>query len=213
MASDDIYRVTIHYEGPSQAVSTGMYYFEDAPRSSGISDTEQLNETFQAGMRVPLVNALSSQYRLVSSVVRKVFGPVDVPNIKEFTTNVGGRPGNSLPANNSIVMSMIQTTFPRASNGRMFIPGISEADTETGVFANAYLVDQLAALATALASQRNEVGGTGVWLPVVISAKIRDAVPGQKDWPASVGSLVAIEPQPLIARQIRRATRVRGAFV
>lgn len=212
MASDDIYRIEIHYEGPSQAASTSLYYLEDAPRSQGISDTEQLNGAFIQGFQQDLRGVLSDDWKLVSSECHKVFGNVVPMDLTEFSNPTGSQPGPSLPANNAMIMSFTQITFPRRSNGRIFLPGIAEGDTATGVLSNAFIIGNANSLASRLGLQLGEQGGTGVWLPIVISATRRDAVPGQKDWPGSVGSVISVDVQPLIGRQVRRATKVRGNF-
>ena len=212
MASDDIYRIEIHYEGPSQAASTSLYYFEDGPRSEGISDTEQLNEAFQTAFIQDLRGVLSDDWKLVSSEVHKVFGNVVPMDLREFSNPAGNRPGPSLPANNAMILSFTQITVPRRANGRVFLPGIAEGDTATGVLSNAFIIGNANALATRMGNQLSEVGGSGTWLPIVISATRRDAQPGIKDWPGAVGSVISVDVQPLIARQIRRATKVRGVF-
>lgn len=212
MASDDIYRIEIHYEGPSQAASTSLYFLEDAPRDTGISDTRTLNETFQTLYTQDLRGVLSDDWKLVSSECHKVFGNAVPMHLQEFSNPTGNRPGPSLPANNALILAFTQVTFPRRSNGRVFMPGLAEGDTATGVLSNAFLIGAANALAVRMGNQMNEPGGTGVWLPIVISATRRDLVPGQKDWPGSVGSVISVDVQPLIGRQVRRSTKVRGVF-
>lgn len=236
MAIGDIYKADIHFESPSMAANTGLYFRETTANASNLDTTSDLAESIHTAINGPLRNILSSEWWFTGVTCQKMhptdtitaINPVDplfpdyqkatVPK-RTFTADPqggnynGGATEPSLPANNTIQLDLTQSTFSLKSNGRMNFCGIPEAATVGGQLIPAYVTD-VEVLAAILAQPRNSPGDTGVWEPVVVSAKVRDlAGPNNpKDWIGSIAPIDDIVVTPIIAIQRRRATRVKGGI-
>jgi len=210
MAINDIYRLQLHYEGVSQAASTGLYYKETSLSTANGLGNRSLVLSSIFVLSGALRGVLVDDWELSSVQSSKVFDDPDPTAQDASAAQVGLRTGSPLPGDNAILLQLFQTTFPRTSDGRMFLPGISEADTTVGKLNQAFIDAQLQTLVTALSLPINESGGTGEWTPGVISAKVRDAVPGSKNWPAAFAPIIGVQGWPVIARQVRRRTKVFG---
>jgi len=209
---DDIFSAQIHFEDPSGASSTRLYYQQTANNTAGALDCRILAEALEAALAGDLVAALSDDFWFTGITVRKVY---DDPEPKWLVTGnpqQGLRPGPGLPSNNCINLALNQGTFPVRSNGRMFLPGIPEADTNVGVLASAYQAAQVTDLADTLASQVVALSDTGTWDPGIISQKVLNLTPPLKDWAGAFAFITSISVNPIIAIQRRRTTRVVGAI-
>jgi len=210
MAVNDIYRLQLHYEGRQQGASTGLYYKETTLSTANGLANRSLVLSFIFVVSFALRDILSDDWELSAIQSSKVFDEPD-PTAQDAPTTQGGtRTGSPLPADNAILLQLFQTTFPRTSDGRMFMPGISEADTIVGKLNQTFIDTQLSTLVTALANPISESGGTGQWTPGVISAKVRDAAPPTKNWAAAFAPIIGVQGWPVIARQVRRRTKVFG---
>jgi len=210
MPAGDIYRVTLGYEGPTMASSTSIYYREEVTQTAPVGATRSLAESFIFSKLGPFINVLSVEWKLPSIHVTRVDGEPTPPILAVATPNTGTRTGNSLPADNCLLIQLLQQIHPRTSNGRMYLPGLSESDSNVGIVEAAFLANQVVTLTNAISASLAEIGGAGSWLPGVISVKVRDAPPGDKDWQGAFSLLIAALGNPVIARQVRRRTKVRG---
>lgn len=210
MAQDDVYRVTVHYEGPTQPSSVSLYYQEDGLSTALPDPVSSLNFSFFFSVITFLQNVLSDDWFISSTRCRRVSGDKIAPDLQSFEDASGNRVGRSLPANNCLLMQLLQAAFPRTSNGRLYLPGLTEQDTDVGVIESAFLANQVVALGNRLSDTLEENGGTGSWQPVVISAKVRDAGPGPPDWEGAASPMIAALGNPVIARQVRRTSRIVG---
>ncbi len=210
MAIDDIYRLQLHYQGVTQAASTGLYYKETAISTANGLGNRSLVLSFIASHSLALRNVLVDDWELAAVQSSKVFDEPDPTAQDAPALQNGARTGAPLPANNCILLQLFQTTFPRTSDGRMYLPGIAEPDSSVGKLVPAFIAAQLATLIAVLQAPVSESGGTGSWTPGVISAKVRDAVPGFKNWAAAFAAVIGIQAWPVIARQVRRTTKVIG---
>jgi len=210
MAQDDIYRVTLNYEGPTMHSSTALYYQEDALSTAVTGATRSLAFSFIFSKLASFLAVLNIDWHLASIFAARVNGEAIAPTLLPATPTIGARAGNALPADNCLLMQLLQANHPRTSNGRLYLPGLSETDSDVGIVEAAFLGNQVVALGNSISSTLNENGGTGSWNPGVISAKVRDAVPGQKNWEDAFSPMIAALGNPVIARQVRRRTKVRG---
>ena len=211
MAADDIYYVQYHLEGPSQPASFGVYYQETGLSTSPKGATQSLAESANA-MRPTLINILSRDWQFTAVTASRKGGFQIAKHVFSTEGVAGVRPANALPANNAMLIQLFQTQFPKTSNGRVYIPGISEQDTSIGRVESTFLGDELLSFSTRLSQAFIEADGTGVWVPGVVSAKVRDAIPGQKNWQDAFSTMVGALAWPVIARQRRRQTRVIGTL-
>ncbi|GAI67285.1 unnamed protein product, partial [marine sediment metagenome] len=129
----------------------------------------------------------------------------------DIATQIGDRSGTPLPANNALLIRLEQGLFPPKSNGRIFIPGISEDDTSVGNITAAFTTTAVIPLLDGLVAQlEEESGGDGRWDLGVISTLVLDAAPPFKDWDAAFSQVFGVSASPIIATQRRRQTRVVG---
>lgn len=214
MAADDIYLVTINLEGPSTPASFSLYYEEAVGRDGPLTDTLTLADAWDTVLASAFLACLSSDWKYPSLTVRKmVLNPVAKARI-DNTVQVGGTAGPSLPANNAILLGLNQVFFAAKSNGRVFIPGVAEPQTTTGVLNTAFLDGVLLTFTNLLVAQLVQPSaGTGRWDLGVISAKVRDIALPAKDWEGAFSPVTSITRNPIIATQRRRQTKVRGASI
>lgn len=210
MAQDDIYRLTVNYEGPTMASSCALYFQEDGLSTSSSGATQSLCFSWRFNKTTAFLGVLCQEWHLTSTFAERVDGEAIAPFLQPQTTTVGSRAGNSLPADNCLLMQLLQALHPRTSNGRLYLPGLSETDSDVGIVEQAFLANQVTVLGNAISADLPEQGGTGNWKPGVISAKVRDLIPGQKDWQAAFSGVIASLGNPVIARQVRRRTKVKG---
>jgi len=210
MAQEDIYRLTIHYEGPTQASSTALYYEENALSTAVGDAVSSLNFSFFFTVISLFQAVLSSSWRISSTRCRRLTGEKIAPDLQDIADAPGTRAASSLPANNCLLIQLLQGSFPRTSNGRLYLPGLAEPDTDVGVIQAAFLNTQVVALGNAISAELSENAGAGSWTPVVISAKVRDAQPGPPDWQSAASPMIAALGAPVIARQTRRTTKIIG---
>lgn len=212
MALDEIYHVNVHLEGPSRPASFGVYYQELGLADAVVSQTQSLAESFDAALSGRITNLMSSAWELSGYTARKVSGNQIAKFIHSTGGRAGTRPAQALPANNAILVQLFQVSHPKTSNGRLYIPGLSENDSVIGRINAVFAGDELLSFTTRIAQAVLEIEGTGHWVPGVVSAKVRDANPGFKDWEGAFSPMVGALGWPVIARQRRRQTRVVGAF-
>ena len=210
MAQDDIYRINLHYEGPTQPSSISLYYQEDALSTGSPDAVSSLNFSFFFSVATFFRNVLSDDWWLASSRCRRLTGEKIAPDLQSFEEFSGTRSGRALPANNCLLMQLLQANFPRTSNGRLYLPGLTESDTDVGVIDSDFLANEVTLLGNRLSEPLAENAGSGSWSPVVISAKVRDAGPGPPDWESSASPMIAALGNPVIARQTRRTTKIIG---
>lgn len=210
MAQDDIYRLSVHYEGPTSVASVAIYYQENALVTGLAGPTRALNESFQFARLSEMRAVLAEDWQISSTQAEKITGAKQAMDLFSLSTGPGTVTGDSLPANNAIVLQLYQAIHPRVSNGRWFLPGVPESATDAGRLTQAFTSGPLSDLANKIDDELAESGGAGSWVPGVVSAKIRDANLPAKDWESAFSPLVGAAGWPIIGRQVRRSSKVRG---
>lgn len=212
MAADNITLAEFHFEGPTSPASFGMHYQETIPHSTGGFAVRRLAQALVLALKAPLIAVLSNDWRMTSVTVR-VKSVADEPFAREDVfAGLGLRAGPALPANMSWIIKQSQSLFSPKSNGRVYIPGLGEADSIVGVLTTVFLDGVAQALADALALTIAEAGGgAGRWEPGIISPKVRDAGPPPKDWEGAFAPIESMTAWSIISSQRRRASRVIGA--
>jgi len=209
--TDDIFHAVFHFEDPSGASSCSAYYQQTADNTSSNYDTFKLAEALESQLAGPIVAMLSNDFWFSGVTVRKNYDVAQNSYLSTANPQLGLRSGPGLPSNNAIVFNLNQNTFPIKSNGRMFWPGIPEADTEVGTLEVPYYNTQVIGLATALLAPVSAILDTGEWQLGVISQKVLNLVPPAKDWPGAFAFCNQITVNPIIGIQRRRRTKVIGA--
>jgi len=217
MSVDDIYHCQFNFENPSNASSTHIYYQQSALGDQGGGpQTEKLADSVLDAMTALIRAAISSDWWFTSVYVRQVYFEVDPPgpepaSLRTANPQVGLRGTPALPANDSFIITLQQTTFSARSDGVMFFPGIPEADTTIGLLDIAYVDGAIADLRDALINELVELsGGSGRWTPGVISTKVLNAAPPFKDWSGAFAAVLGGGTSSIIRSQRGRTTRVKG---
>lgn len=212
MAQDDIYQASFHFENPSGASSFRLYYQEEAVRSGIGTDTQVLSTTLDDKLTALIRNMMALEFLITAIVVHKVSGDKEAKFRTDITTQTGGRANPALPSNNCILIGLSQGLYPARHNGRIFIPGLSEDDTEVGNLVPAFQTGPLQNFVDELAIQLvEESAGTGRWNLGVINTSVLNASPPIKDWQTAFSAVISVSGSPIIAGQKRRQTKVRGA--
>jgi len=210
---DDIFSAQFHFEDPSGASSTRLFLQQTADNTSGVLDCRILSEALENILQ-PLITAyLSSDFWFTGVTVRKHYdGPAPV-SLETADPQPGLNAGPGLPSNSCMNMELGQSTFAVRSNGRMYWPGIPEAQTNVGVMEVAYQSGPCIALANRLLLPFAALTDTGIWSVGVISQKVLNAAPPAKDWAGAFAFLTSVSVNPILAVQRRRTTKVIGAAV
>lgn len=211
---DDIYVVQANFACPKSAASFRLYFKETVQFDQTVFGTNAVTRAVHARLVFALASMMSPDYRIASFVGRKVFNGREPKFFVDTIAGIGTRPTPGLPANNAAVLGLGQTTFGNRSNGRIFIPGISESDTTVSVLNDAFILGVFGNFRNAVVGTFQELSpGAGEWVPGIISRVILDANPPFKDWLGAFAPIVNGVPQAIIGTQRSRTTPVQGAFL
>lgn len=209
---DDIFSAQFHFEDPSGASSTRCYFQQLTDATPGFIDSELLADGLEAALAGLWVNVLASTFWFTGVTVRKVYDNPEPMHLTTGNPQVGLRTGPGLPSNCCLNFALNQSTFGVKSNGRMFLPGVPELDTNVGVIDPAYQAGPVTALANGLVATISALSGPATWKLGVISQKVLNLAPPAKDWPGAFAFVDSISVNPIIAIQRRRTTKVVGAI-
>lgn len=212
MPADDIYNVRLNYENPTGVSSSSLYFRETVAQSGAGPSTRIVADSFETQFGQLFNDVLSNDFWLASLEVSLVW---QIP-VQKYRLDRDGDPGErvgpALPSNNCALIGLHQATFSARSDGRLFLPGIAEGDTDNGVLTDAFLTAAMVPLRDALLVNLVEVSaGTGVWELGVISAKVRDLALPLKDWDGAFAPVNGVSTPTIIATQRARQTKARGA--
>jgi len=211
---NDIYLVTMNFACPRSAASIGIYYRETVEFDQVTFGTNAITAAVHARLSFTLESMMAADYRLASFVGRKVFPNREPRWIVDNLAGVGTRPVPGLPANNACNLGLGQTTFSNRSNGRVFIPGISESDSTIAVLNDAFILGVFGNFRDAAVGVVSELSpGLGEWIPGVISRKVLNANKPFKDWAGAFAPITNGCTEAIIATQRRRTTPVQGARI
>lgn len=212
MAQSDIYEVKFHFEAPSGNATSRFYVQETVGRSTIGTDTSVVAESIDTWMGAEVLAVMSDDWTFPAIEVNKV-SPRDTQRFRQDrAVIVGGKVGPSLPANNSIVFSLHQGTFPPKHNGRIFFPPPAEVETTVSLLRATFLGTECINLAAQLNLQIPEKDtGDGRYDVGVVNQDVLNASPPAKDWQNAFAIAEQVTPKPIIATQRRRQTRVLGA--
>ena len=130
--------------------------------------------------------------------------------------------GPSLPNNCAMMIKFTQSIFPKTTIGKLFLPGVPEAQTDRNILLAAFVNGPVTALVAKLQSPITSTPQGGSWQPVVRSFKAYYApIQAWKDggeigprpdpdWYGSISNVVSASLGPAIRHQKRRGTKVRG---
>lgn len=226
---NDIFEAQFHFETPSGHATSRMYFRETTANATVWPPTADLGESLLNVLTTPMLNSIADTFFFAAVLVRMVhptdtrtaltppnddYQAAEVPAAYKTAFDPGQQglaSGPGLPANNTMVLELEQATFSLRSNGRLNIPGVPEPLT-TGATVGAAHVATLATLAAQIALPQVSQTDTGVWEPVIVSAKVRDILgPGNpKDWITSIAPITDVKVNPIISIRRSRTTEVEG---
>lgn len=208
MAVSDVYSAHVDLEMPSGSASLNYHYQETTPPSS-TDGPDGLAQGIMADLVPDLRNILSVQTWVTQVRVYKKAVIKETPAHETLNDGAGLSPGNALPAQFAAKIALLQTFFPSSSNGMVWIPGIDEANVTVSLLDPAYRDVTIKAYTDKLLLDVVEpAAGDGRWRLVVVSRKFLVANPG--DWVGASADVTGINRLPLVGRQRRRRTKVRG---
>lgn len=211
MPADDIYSVVTQYELPSGSASHKVHVEQNVNNTQVDNSNMILSEAWDAHFGSTFIDMLSDDCWIAGIQVTKLTGNPEASFRLDNTSQVGTRTGPSLPNNNALQMRIKQNTLNGKHDGRIYLPGVAEPDTNIGVLKAAFAATQMGAFVLALSTQIVETsGGTGRWSVGVINQTILNAAgPGNpKDWEGAYAVSTGITGHVIIATQRRRQTKI-----
>ncbi len=204
MAVGDLLRCQIIAEGRESEWSMTFHYQELTPANQGLV-TKQLSEGLAEHITPTLRACLSNEHQVSRVKVDKVSGTPSPNNTFSLpiALRVGTQAGGALPSNSPVSLSLFQSVFGQASNGRFWMSGVPSNQVLGSVLLDAYALGVLSAFLNQLAVNVSEVsGGEGLWRIGVFSRKFLAENPG--DFEGAFAALVATGFDPRIGRMRSR---------
>ncbi len=208
MAVGDVYSARIDMEMPSGPASMNFHYQETTEPSSltGPQGLAVGIVTDQFGL---IANAISNQCAVTACQVYKKSGNREVPYQATLVDGVGNENSEALPALNGVRINLLQSFFSARSNGLVWLPGVPRNEVTTSVVDQAFIAANIVPWTTAmLAGVSEPAAGDGRWRLIVISRRFLQLNPN--DWEGAAADVTEITVNPIIGRQRRRRTKVRG---
>ena len=203
MAIGDVYSCRLEFSTNDVVWGVGLHYRADTALDDKDAAQDLLDplNTMQA---TEIAACLASDTTVESAYVRRVVGGAGMPALFQHNDVTGGRPGNSLPANSPITISL-QSSDPLSKRaGRINLSGISKDDTFEGNAIGDLVSIHLPALTTKLLQPLT--GPSGSWAPVLL-IRVRNGAPVD---PPDVVPLTAVNIFPVFRTQARRKGLRRG---
>lgn len=171
MAVGDIWQANIHQVVNGNPVMNVLHYMESVAVTTPADDASDIADGIANGWLTSIAALLSDQWSAVSIGVRRVHPGFSIPFTMVLTGGeaiVGGVAGEPLPSNAPVVITKYTDLASRRGRGRLYQSGVPEASQDGGQLTVAALASWTTA-AQDLLTNINEVGGAGVWSPVVHS--------------------------------------------
>ena len=232
---DDIFHVSVCINTREREATFGLYYIQLTEVDSFAFSVLALAQGWVENLNVLLRAVLSEECEFQGVKVRQVHSDagdvLDPPTIRTGSTGtgtiVGTVTGASMIANLPTIINLTQAIHGPKGNGRIFLPGMSEAQVNGNVIQPTFLAGALNDFTEALgwqASARIQASGdAGTFGLGVISAKVAYAPikswidggmigpkPG-RDYAGAFSPCTGVSVAPIIGRQKRRATKAFGA--
>lgn len=199
----DVALMRLNMELDGRPWSMGFHY-QAVTVTPDMNSLSFLGITF--GTALPdLQAALSAEVQFCSAYATTDSGALESPSLALFANTNGSRPGNALPVNNAAILRLRQTVRGARFDGRVFISGIAEADTELNNINVQATIDSIVAFAAA-ANFLSSAGGLFQWRHVIKGTEPPPAPPDTLEYRVVDSSIV----NPTLYTQRRRTTRHLG---
>jgi len=204
MAVGDKFRAVLEVAVQGVSCRNNLFYDITIDTTEGEPLGQRLAEAL-AGEVSNLQAALCVDVDFCSVYVTSAGGNTHPPGVAYMTGVNGLRPGVSAPTNNCAVLRLGQSSGGPRNDGRLYISGISEDDTDTNQISAAVVTDNLVLWGQAVNILDYQAGAV-VWRNVVRSLDTLGPPPTYNyflvtGWTAS----------PVIYTQSRRSSKHRGA--
>lgn len=202
MALDDVYRVRFTWGSTNEFCGITLDYQDKAPLSEDIAAQDLAGHMATLGQN-ELAAILSEGCEMSSVYVRNITQPA-MPARFQFTDETGDvLPGNPLPFNKCLVISLKGNDPALVRQGRFYVSGCDTSSTTAGVFNSAFLTGPVAAL-TATLNQAITSGGSN-WIPVITRTIVAGLPVPPTPYPVDTATATGI-----VYSQRRRQTRDRA---
>lgn len=193
--ADETYRLTISYNAAGQFAQNVLHYeFDDHLFTDTILAANALINAWDTHCTNALKDALSVHTQILSFKARRITTAGGFEAVKLGAVgDVGTRTGDLSASGLAPYIRFITNEIPPVQ-GRMFLPGVSDSDCQTGFISSAYFTD-LTSLADVLDDALTLSGGGAPTATPVI----RTVSPVR----ASIPIHVAV-PSPIVSTQRRR---------
>jgi len=193
--ADETYRLVISYNSSGQFAQNVLHYeFDDHLFANTVLAAKALIDAFDTHCTGALKDALSTHCQILSFKARRITSGGGFEAVKlGLVGDIGNRTGDESVSGLAPYIRFITNEVPPIQ-GRIFLPGVSDSDSNNGFLSSAYFTD-LTSLADVLDDPLTLTGGGApTATPVVRSTS---------PVPASIPIHVAV-PSPVVSTQRRR---------
>lgn len=150
MAANDCYLLQVQLMVDSRKC-TMNFYFRQTGGGDDINNATDLTDAFDTDIVPQLLPALSQNVFLTCLYAQRIAGPDPAPpndpikkpgipnELQYINTKVGLQAFDPLPANHGPLLKILQGTTDQKHNGRIFVPGVSEAAVIDGLLDPAFV--------------------------------------------------------------------------
>lgn len=202
MATGDIWHVSCRYLVRGVPQSFGICYTVQTDPTDP-NDGDYLAEAFYVHIDGALrpVQTTDTEYNGIRA--QPIYQEERMSGHHFLIANAGQHAGDALPTLNSAVFTLHQTAGAPKNNGRIYVGGNPESETEDNTWKAAYAA-LLDTLATSFAATVAEVSaGPGRWDPCVLSKTFTPAGTPK----GTALDVTSVSASPQVARQSRRRNR------
>lgn len=215
MAVGDVYELDVHYHVYQRGLTANLWYEEVTEPSPAESGAQDLADAFDGNGHVLMLRSLMSGDSIIDMVKtykRVLTGGGEgqgVPGQLIYTSIGGERPGDAHLGTSALIVNWVQSQESAKANGRIFLSGILEADTDGNVITNAYRDTAVAGFISAW--EPTLTGGItgpngGVFRQVTMS-KLLALSPFDSPVYGTALPITAVSVSPIMRTQRRRASR------
>jgi len=193
--ADETYRLTISYNSAGQFAQNVLHYeFDDHLFTNTVDAGNALINAWDAHCTGALKDALSTHTQILSYKARRISTAGGFEAVKlGVVGDIGNRAGDLSVSGMAPYIRLVTNAVPPVQ-GRIFLPGVSDADSINGFLQSAFFTD-LTSLADVLDDQITLIGGGAPQATPVVRtvSPIKDSIPVH----------IAV-PSPIVSTQRRR---------
>lgn len=222
MAVGDVFELDFHYHVHQRPLTINTWWEEVVSPSTPSGAAQDLVSAAVAiGLHTAILNILSVQ---AAMDMLKAYKRVNAgggegqlpPGQQIFTSSaIGQRSGEALPGSSCLVINFQQAAESAKANGRMFLAGISEDDTDGNIITNAFRDGALATFVGDWTGMVGDIilGSDGGEYRQGMMSKLLSLLPYTSAKYGTFLDAVDVNCNPILRTQRRRASRWERATV